>query len=288
MRSKCSGERRRRRFSPDGEMDITADFGSAILGSNPGRGTIHNLDRLPMTTSEDFREFSPRQYLSEQYKTIMREEAFILRFLHETYQNFGRKNLSIIEVGGGPTIYQLISASKYAKEIVFTDFLQKNLEGVQAWVHKKPEAFNWRTHIQLVASLEGQRVEKIEKRLRTALRRFLLLDILKMGQVLRKQKFDVVSSHFCADSITNNKRVFSQAVRAIVSLLAPRGILVMSLLKGTTFYDVGRHSFPAYSLDEHEVKKILKRLGFNTFEIQTIEVEKNGNDNANICLWARR
>ena len=27
------------RQRPDGEMDITTDFGSVILGSNPGRGT---------------------------------------------------------------------------------------------------------------------------------------------------------------------------------------------------------------------------------------------------------
>ena len=26
-------------IGPDGEMDITADFGSAVPGSNPGRGT---------------------------------------------------------------------------------------------------------------------------------------------------------------------------------------------------------------------------------------------------------
>lgn len=30
----------RRTLRPGGEMDITADFGSAILGSNPGRGTL--------------------------------------------------------------------------------------------------------------------------------------------------------------------------------------------------------------------------------------------------------
>ena len=32
------------RRCPDGEMDITTDFGSVILGSNPGRGTTERSD----------------------------------------------------------------------------------------------------------------------------------------------------------------------------------------------------------------------------------------------------
>ena len=236
----------------------------------------------------DFNKFNPRRYLSEQYETVVREEEFILRFLHDAYQTLGRRRLRVIEVGGGPTIYQLISASKYAKEIVFTDFLQKNLDEVQAWKQKKLTAFDWRAHVRYVAALEGESVKKIEQRLRAALRRFLLLDIFHKEQTLGSEKFDIVSSHFCVDSITDNRKIFLQAVRALTSLVAPRGALIMSLLKGSTFYDVGDHAFPAYSLDEREIKKVLKRFGFNTFEIQSIEIDKHGKDNANICLMAWR
>src|SRR3989339_189653 len=183
-----------------------------------------------MGTIKDFKKFNPRRYLSEQYKTVVREEEFILRFLHDAYRALGRKKLRIIEVGGGPTVYQLISASKYAQEIIFTDFLQKNLDEVQAWKQKIPTAFDWRMHMQYVAALEGAGVEKIEQRLRSALRRFLLLDIFHTKQILGSEKFDIVSSHFCVDSITDDRKIFLQAVRALTSLVAPHGALSMRLL----------------------------------------------------------
>ncbi len=37
---------------PDGEMDITTDFGSVILGSNPGRGTGNTNGYRAIITAE--------------------------------------------------------------------------------------------------------------------------------------------------------------------------------------------------------------------------------------------
>lgn len=240
-----------------------------------------------MSFTKDFKKFNARKYLSEQYRTVVPEDVFILRFLHETYLGLNRKNLRILEIGGGPTIYQLLSASAWAKEITFTDFLSENLEQVQAWVKKSPDSFGWTEYVNIVAHLEGEKQQIIEKRLRTVLKTFLIFDILGKDKPTLT-KFDIVSSHFCADSITNTKSEFLHAVRTITSFVAPNGMLVMSMLKGAVTYDVGNYSFPAYFIDEQTVKTILKRLGFKNIEMQTIEIERNGENNANICLWARR
>src|SRR3989344_277495 len=243
-----------------------------------------------MRIAKDFNEFSPAKYLAEQYDIQNAPEMrFILCFLHDTYRALGRNNLRILEIGGGAAIYQLISASRYSKTIIFTDFLEGNLQEVRQWVSGQKNLFDWQPYFRIVAEWEkGHNAKKLKQRLQSKMTKIFPLDILHEESPLKGKTFDVVSTHFCPESIQNKRSTFLKALRTITSYVKPRGTLVMSAVKNFTSYQVGKYYFPAYPIDEKTLRRALRALGFSSIEIQTIDVEVDGEQYANMCVRAVR
>lgn len=243
-----------------------------------------------MSTHRAFERFSPRAYLCDHYSILTRDTQFMLRFLSEAYRTIGKKDLRILEVGGGATLYQLMSAALRAREIVFTDALSENLAEVRAWIARDPKAFSWQRYITYVAMQENKKPAALEVQIRRVLKKIETLNVLAPGAAWRgeQKKFDVVSSHFCPESITSNRREFLYAFDTIASFVKPKGALVMSFLKEATEYHAGTHSFPAYSIDEDDIRQLFKKKGFQFIEIQSIDLTEGKDHNALMCTLAMR
>lgn len=69
----------------------------------------------------------------------------------------GVKGDLLIDIGSGPTIYQLLSACESFKEIVVSDYTDQNLRELQKWLKKEPGAFDWSPVVTYVCDLEGNR-----------------------------------------------------------------------------------------------------------------------------------
>lgn len=63
----------------------------------------------------------------------------------------------LIDIGSGPTIYQLLSACEVFREIIVTDYTPQNLQELQKWLKKEPGAYDWSSIVQHVCELEGDR-----------------------------------------------------------------------------------------------------------------------------------
>ena len=74
--------------------------------------------------------FDPKAYLREYYSRLGEENKALLHFHCKAYACiFGEVDTArMLEFGGGPTIYQLISAAKYPVAIDFSDYLDVNLK----------------------------------------------------------------------------------------------------------------------------------------------------------------
>lgn len=234
-----------------------------------------------MMTTKDFSKFSPSDYLKEYYCEIGRENKSLLKFFHEVYTGIGHKN-TLLEIGGGPTIYQLISASSKVTKIIFSEFLKANREEIKKWMEKDSEAFNWDRYFEFVLKLENKKInkenlEKIKNRLRNKIKEIIRCDVYQKNPLEPKKykNFDIISVNFVPESITDNEKEFILIMKNISSLLRTKGILVMTLLKGAKFYKVGKLKFPGFSVDERYIKKILSKLGYQNISIQSVDAEHN-------------
>ena len=56
-------------------------------------------------------------------------DVFASRCYHEFWSKLPRKNLRVLDFGGGPKISDLISATPYVEEIIFAEYTEKNRQG---------------------------------------------------------------------------------------------------------------------------------------------------------------
>jgi len=236
--------------------------------------------------TKDFSKFSPRAYLEEFYTQICDEyeHVFLLAFYHEAYMSLP-DDVKVVEVGGGPTIYPLISASIKAESITFSDYKKENIREVEKWVHNRADAFDWDDYFRLALATEGtavtdQNLSDIKKRLRSKIKKFVLCDVFKSNPFTPNKigPFDVVSTNFCPESITDNEADFTKAVKNIISQLKPKGKLIMTLLRNAKHYTVNNKKFSCFSIDEKGIELVLKKQGMFQIDIRSIPVYIDGFD----------
>ncbi len=258
--------------------------------------TLNSSQRQSALAAETFGPFNPRAYLNEYYRHLGEENRELLHFLDEAYARMFTEldTARMLEFGGGPTIYQLISAAKYPVSIDFSDYLDANLNEVQAWLQDTPEKFHWDDFVRYVLYREGEATDllAIEKRLqliRSRVKSLIRCDAKKsdpLGSVYWSP-YDIVSVNFVLESITTQMAEWSLLVDNVEALVKPQGYLLMSAIIGATHYRVGELFFPAVPISQKTIETKLKQKHFSIVCTRCIGAEhreKQGYDGIYMVL----
>ncbi|XP_019388672.1 PREDICTED: indolethylamine N-methyltransferase-like [Crocodylus porosus] len=106
-------------------------------------------------------EFNPMVYLQHfrveegtlRYKFL----RFILEHYKTTFTSGAVKGCTLIDICSGPTIYQLLSACEFFKEITASEYTDQNCQEMLKWLKNEAGAFDWTPVVQHVCQLEGDR-----------------------------------------------------------------------------------------------------------------------------------
>ena len=63
----------------------------------------------------------------------------------------------LIDIGTGPSIHSLISASEHYEDILVSDYTDSNRQEIKKWLKDEEGCFDWLPVIQYVCNLGGQR-----------------------------------------------------------------------------------------------------------------------------------
>ncbi|MCE9596652.1 MAG: methyltransferase domain-containing protein [Spirochaetia bacterium] len=226
-------------------------------------------------TTSNFQEFSAQDYLEEYYASIGEENALLLKFMHETYSILPPSH-SLLEVGGGPTLYQLISASNRVDHITFSEYLEVNRNAVQAWINNAPGAFNWDPYIEFVLKLENspagvKDVEARKAQLKSKIKEVTSYNVFDEPPLTDGLKtYDIIASNFCLEGITHSFEQFTSFFRRMNGYLKPGGWMVLCMVKNAREYRVKDLYFPACAVDEQIMENVLKDNGMDSIHIETI------------------
>ncbi|PKK19635.1 nicotinamide N-methyltransferase [Columba livia] len=212
------------------------------------------------------RSFTPRDYLSEYYRLSDgqgRPNTFLMQNLRSLAKVFALEGLggdTLLDVGCGPTIYQLLSACERFQEIVAMDYTPQNRQELESWLRNEPGAFDWRPVVQYVCELEGDREQWAEKeaKLRGKVKRVLKCDVTKANPAAPA---DCVLSAYCLEAACPDLPAFHRALRGIAGLVRPGGHLVLLTSLSTTYYGVGEQVFSCLRLDEAAVLEAVEGGG---------------------------
>ncbi|XP_043846520.1 nicotinamide N-methyltransferase-like [Dromiciops gliroides] len=216
--------------------------------------------------------FNPRTYLQTYYtfgpgpSNESQILMHILKKLSETFSSGRVKGDLLIDIGTGPTIYQLLSACESFKEIVASDYSDHNREEFNHWLKKEPEAFDWSSVVKYVCELEGDREKWTEKeeKLRKRVKQVLKCDITQSQPLdpVSLPQADCLLVTYCLESACKDLPTYDQALKNLSSLLKPGGFLVILSALKCSYYMVGDQRFSNLFLTQEEIKAAIEKAGF--------------------------
>ena len=233
--------------------------------------------------SEKYQHFNAKTYLQRRFVApngIIDEERgvqpFYLQCYHHFYQTFHSSwdptKARLLELGGGPVIYPLISAAPYFADITFADFSKPNLEQVELWVNKDAEAHDWTPYFNhIVGSLEGKVGESQSRvtSLRSKIKTIVTCDILKedpngildIGD--RFEWFDVISFNFCCEVVCKTIESYQETLLRLCKLVRPQGYLTSLISLEESWYINGEEKMFNLGLTFENVTSSFKQAGFS-------------------------
>ncbi|KAM4844835.1 phenylethanolamine N-methyltransferase [Thomomys bottae] len=244
----------------------------ASLGPDPGRAAVASA----------YQRFEPRAYLLNNYappRGDLRSPDGVgpwkLRCLAQTFSTGEVSGHSLIDIGSGPTVYQLLSACSYFEDITMTDFLEVNRQELGLWLREEPRAFDWSVYSQHVCLIEGEGEswQEKERLLRARVKRVLPIDVHQPRPLGEGSPAplpaDALVSAFCLEAVSPDLASFQRALQHITTLLRPGGHLLLIGALEESWYLAGEAKLAVVPVCEEEVREALVLSGYDVRDLRT-------------------
>ncbi|XP_063056269.1 phenylethanolamine N-methyltransferase-like [Engraulis encrasicolus] len=224
-----------------------------------------------------YQGFDPAAYLQFNYTPpradFQRADSVVpwkLACLHRAFSEGDVRGEVLVDVGSGPTLYQVMSGCEVFGRVVLTDFLEANRRELQRWLKDGSSSLDWTPYLEHVCQLEGRSPsasnEKVA-RLRAVVSDVLPIDIHRACPLapgsLPPQGADCLVSCFCLEAASPDVASLQQALVHLSSMLRPGGHLLLIGALGESYY-LGATDLhiPVVVLDEAEVCSSLSSSGY--------------------------
>lgn len=229
-----------------------------------------------------YQRFEPQAYLRNNYSPPRGDLSRLdgvgpwkLRCLAQTFATGEVSGRTLIDIGSGPTIYQLLSACAHFEDITMTDFLAVNRQELGLWLREEPGAFDWSAYSQHVCLIEGkgESWQEKERQLRARVKRVVPIDVhqpqpLGTGSLVPLPA-DALVSAFCLESVSPDLASFQRALNHITTLLRPGGHLLLIGGLEESWYLAGEARLVVVPVCEREVREALVRSGYEVRDLRT-------------------
>uniref|UniRef100_V5HIM3 Putative nnmt/pnmt/temt family n=1 Tax=Ixodes ricinus TaxID=34613 RepID=V5HIM3_IXORI len=214
-------------------------------------------------------KFLPRPYADEYGHFVGEGASAELEVLHDIFQSGLVQGNTLLDVGSGPVVTNVLLGSSRCNHIVMSDLVEANRLELKKWLNKDEDAIDWTFRAEKVAVVEGytdlrKGALEIIERTRLAVRKVVPCDVLEPGVLPEehRQTFDVIISSGCLESATADHESFRKAVCNVGTLAKPGGLLVLLGAGGVKSYPVGDVDFAHANLTEKVIEEAIKDAGF--------------------------
>uniref|UniRef100_A0A3B3Z765 Uncharacterized protein n=1 Tax=Periophthalmus magnuspinnatus TaxID=409849 RepID=A0A3B3Z765_9GOBI len=167
----------------------------------------------------------------------------------------------LIDVGSGPTLYQVLSGCEVFSKVLLTDFLEVNRQELKKWLKGEGGSLDWTPYIQYVCKLEGRSPSEWKEkaaRLREVVSDVLPIDVHRAqpmaSDALPSEGADCLVSCFCLESVSPDLDTFTKALGHIGTLLRSEGhLLLIGALQESYYFGGPGVKIPVVPLNEAQV-----------------------------------
>ncbi|XP_035687726.1 nicotinamide N-methyltransferase-like [Branchiostoma floridae] len=238
------------------------------------------------TTEESVAEyytqaFKPREYLDKHFSSFDGTDGkecvqlFIMNNLHQTLGSGAFQGKRLLDIGTGPSILSVLSASKYFSDITCSDYLEVCREELQKWVDGDPDAFDWGAYFRYVSKLEGNSSspDDIAPRLRKSIKGVVHCDVKQSNPLCAESvdPFDVVVSSFCLELACDTPDQYRAGVGNMTSLVKHGGgLVILGDFKNNIIVETEKYA--DFDLNEAFLRDALVAHGCTDIEIRQVSM----------------
>lgn len=176
----------------------------------------------------------------------------------------------LLELGSGPTVHNIASASAFIPYVVLSEFVEANCEELRRWLRKEDGHLDWTPFIRRVVRAEGRSdIEtaclEVEARIRQAVKAVVHCDVLDDQVVppeVSQKPYDVVLSCLTLETAATSKESYSAILRRIRNLLKQNGKLVLIGPIKCSFWNVGNNRFHCLPLEPQDIQRALEENNY--------------------------
>ena len=260
----------------------TLELGGRLRGStDPAAGTVLVVrEPSPATPlvgpasaapeASVFDEFPARAYLEKYYSEVGRENATMLRSITDYLSRADAPTETVVELAGGPSLASMLALGAIRrsplKRILFTDVGRENLAEVDRWVSDSGDQYDYRHVLRWLEGETGAAPEEIVAPLRDSKWELERFD-WRGSPPADWCGFDVVCSHFFAESATSSEEEFVEMLGQVPRLGRPGAVVLMSFMSRSEGYTIDGMDFPAFGVDEANLLAYLRRAGVGLTDV---------------------
>lgn len=239
---------------------------------------------------EGWKKYSAKSYLRERFKApdAYRTE-WPLQCFHEFYSKYHGEwdttSARLLEFGGGPTIYGLISASGYVSEIVFSDYVEENRKAVEEWKNAGPCGYDWGPYFKyVVEKLEddqslGAAIRR-ESELRSQITSITGCNIHNPDPVDTPipPLFDIVSIIFCLTAACTSQDDFRESLQKLGELVKPGGFVILLDALELSWVTIDGEPVECVYVTKEFITKAIEDAGLVVLETKHYELPQSVRD----------
>ncbi|XP_067681436.1 phenylethanolamine N-methyltransferase-like [Haliotis asinina] len=199
----------------------------------------------------------------------------------------------LLDIGTGPTIHSVISASSCCDTVNLSDFTPQNREILTKWLDGSLE-HSFKNFFQFVVDKEdrGELPNDREAVMKDKVVGIFPLNLLQTDPLMPAlfPPFDIIISSLCLETTAQDLASYEIIAGRIGRLLKDGGHVVLFGVLDESFYRVGSHSFYCLKINAEQVQDIWKRSGFTIIEWKqkATSVEFDSPFITPLNIWARR
>jgi hypothetical protein len=226
-----------------------------------------------------FFEFPARAYLEKYYNEVGAENSAFLRAITDYLADHPASTDRVIEVAGGPSLFSMFAVAavrgRAFRQVTFTDVGWRNIGEVEAWLRDDPRQFDYEPLLEWLRAEVDADAATLVDTMRSSAWDMCHFDWRSEVPVAWLRAFDVVSSHFFAESATDDEAELLSLLEKVGRLGKPGATVLLSFMCRSTGYRIAHQDFPAFDIDEHNISSYLERAGVKLLEpvLRTVPTE---------------